>query len=66
MQLLQANLYEGLDVVINCIKNHFEQEGYLVYQRVQDVLLKAARHEDYSADFDFVTDFYNTDLISKH
>ena len=38
--------YEGLDLIINCIKNRLEQEDNLVYQRLQDVLLKAVRHED--------------------
>lgn len=57
--------YEGLDLIIHCIKDRFEQEGYLVYQRVQDVLLKAPRHEEYSADFDFVTDFYETDFDTQ-
>ena len=43
--------YEGLDLIISCIKNHFEQHGYMVYRHLQDVLLNAARHTDYSGDF---------------
>lgn len=54
--------YEGLDLIINCIKHRFEQDGYLVYRRIQDVLLNAARHSEYSADFNFVTSFYSTDF----
>ena len=57
--------YEGLDLIINCIKDRFEQEGYMVYQRVQNLLLKAARHEDITADLDFVTSFYGADFDSQ-
>ena len=35
--------YEGLDLIINCVRNRFEQFGYKVYQQLQD-LLKAARY----------------------
>jgi len=34
----------------------------MVYRCLQDVLLNAARHSDYSADFEFVTSFYGTDF----
>lgn len=30
--------YKGLDLIINCVKNRFEQPGYQVYRNVQDVL----------------------------
>ena len=54
--------YEGLDLIINCIQHRFQQDGYMVYRRLQDVLLNAARHSNYSADFEFVTSFYGTDF----
>ena len=51
-------------MIINCIKNRFEQPGYKVYRQLQDLLLKAARHEEYTAEFDFVTKFYGSDFNS--
>ena len=50
---------KALDLII---KNHFEQPGYKVYQHLQEILLKAANQTDYEADFDFVTEFYGTDI----
>ena len=57
--------YEGLDLIIICIKNCFEQHGYMIYWHLQDVLLNAAGHTDYSGDFDFVTSFYGIDFDSQ-
>ena len=54
--------YEGLDLIINCIKHRFEQDGYMVNHHLQDVFLNAARHFNYSADFDFLTSSYGTDF----
>lgn len=64
-QYFKQIYYEGLDLVINCVKDRFEQEGYKVYRHLQDVLLKTASHSDYSSDLDFILEFYNNDFEKK-
>ena len=56
--------YEALDLIINCIRKRFDQPGYKVYRQVQDLLLKAARNDDYTSEFDFATNFYGSDFHS--
>lgn len=54
--------YEAVDLVTNCIKDRFDQPGYKVYSNLEQLLLKAAEGKDVTAEFDFVCDFYKTDL----
>lgn len=34
--------FEAFDLVINCIKNRFDQPGYLMYRNLETVLISAA------------------------
>lgn len=34
--------YEGLDLIVSCIRNHFYQPGYTVYHNLLEILLKAS------------------------
>ena len=54
--------YEALDLIINCIKNRFDQPGYRVYRQLQDLLMKAASQQDYLLEYDFVSKFYGADF----
>ncbi len=54
--------YEALDLIVNCIKRRFDQEGYQIYRNLQDLLLKAVRKESYEDCLGVVTSFYDTDL----
>lgn len=54
--------FEALDLIISCINNRFDQQGFRVYRKVQDLLLKAVKNEDYSTELDFVTGFYGSDF----
>ena len=54
--------YEGLDLIVNCIRNHFDQPGYKVYPNLQELLLKASTKEDYEEKYAFVTKFYGSDF----
>ena len=47
--------YEGLDLIVNCIRNHFDQPGYKVYRNLQELLLKASTKSDYEEEYAFVT-----------
>ena len=50
--------YEALDLVTNAITDRFNQPGFRVYRKTQDLLLKAVHGSDYKEDFEFVVNFY--------
>ena len=54
--------YEALDLIITCIRERFDQPGYRVYSKLQDLLLKCVNGKGYSEEFDFLTDFYEDDF----
>ena len=49
--------FEAIDLVVNCIKDRFEQPGYEVYRNLEQLLLKACQKEDTTSEFDFVCSF---------
>ena len=54
--------FQALDLITTCINDRFNQTGYQMYRNVQDLLLKAARGEDYQTQFEFVTHLYGSDF----
>ena len=54
--------FEALDLIIAAISKRFDQPGFRVYRRLQDILLKAANGEDYNDELEFITNFYGDDL----
>ena len=54
--------FEALDLITACITDRFDQPGYQMYRNVQDLVLKAAKGEDYQDQLDFVTHFYSSDF----
>ena len=56
--------YEALDLIINCIKERFDQPGFGIYRNLQDVLIKSIRKEDYDNSFNVVTSLYQSDIDS--
>jgi hypothetical protein len=58
----KVHYYEALDLVVNFIQQWFDQPGYEVYRSLQDLLIKAAHSEDFTAEFDSVVQFYGSDF----
>ena len=56
--------FEALDLVINGIKNRFDQPGYKVYSNIEE-LLKATKKSDYDEEFKFVINFYKDDFVTE-
>ena len=54
--------FEALDLIIQSIKQRFDQPGYRVYQCLESLILKAARKEDFSDELKSVTEVYGSDL----
>ena len=59
---VQYTYYEGLNLIINSIKERFDQPGYGVYKNLQDILIKSIRKESYDDNFDLVTSLYQSDI----
>ena len=54
--------YEVLDLANSTVKARFDQPGYATYKQSEELLLKSAHGEDYSAELTSVTDFYGNDF----
>ena len=54
--------YEALDLIISCITDRFDQPGYRIYHKVQDLILKAAKQQDYQDELDFIINYYGDDF----
>ena len=57
--------FEALDLVISAINNRFDQPGYQTYKNLQELLLQAARGQDYHKEFEYVVDFYGDEFESS-
>ena len=54
--------FEAIDLIVNCITERFNQPGFLIYQHVESLLLKAANCKEYQSELKFVLEFYGSDL----
>ena len=54
--------FEDFNFAISSIKEHFDQPGYVLYQNLKDLLLKAAKNNDYSAE---LHDFSESELLTQ-
>lgn len=61
-QYYHQQFYEALDLIVNSIKDRFDQPGYKAYKNLEDLLLKAVKSEGYEDCFSFVTSLYGDDL----
>lgn len=53
---------EVLDLAISTITSRFDQPGYALYRRSEDLLIKSVRGEDASSELDAVVTFYGDDF----
>jgi len=51
-------------LIVSFIRDRFSQPGYKAYINLEDLLRKAARCEDFTAEYSFVTSFYKDDFNS--
>ena len=56
--------FEALDLVLQSIKQRFDQPGYHIYCKLECLLLKAAQNTDYSDELRFVLEHYSNDFKS--
>ena len=60
--LYHVAYFEGLGLIVNAIKDRFEQPGYVMYKNLKEILLKCVHGQDYSDELQTVTDFYGSDF----
>ena len=60
--LFRQLYYEALDLIINCIEQRFDQPGYHLYRRLEALLLKSFKQEDYEEELLAVSGFYEDDF----
>ena len=58
--MFRRHYYEALDLVLNCMKDRFNQPGYRIYRNLQELLLKALTSAP--AMYQDVVDFYGNDF----
>lgn len=56
--------YEAVDSITSSLKNRFDQPGYGVYCKLEELLIKASCKEDFKDLLDFVCSFYKDDFNS--
>ena len=54
--------YEALDLIIESIRDRFDQLRYRVYQCLDNLLLKAAKHEDFTEELQLAVSTYTSDI----
>ena len=58
----RSMFFQFLDAVITAITDRFHQHDYSIYANLEQVLIKACTHEDYSKELEEVTQFFNADF----
>ena len=62
MDYYSQQYYECLDFIFNAIKDRFDQPGYKTLKQLENLLLKAARGEEYKDELAFVSDHFADDF----
>ena len=55
--------FECLDFIASAIKDRFDQPGYKALQELENLLVKAARREEYTAELAFAVNRYSADIV---
>ena len=54
--------FEAIDLVVSCIKNRFDQDGFEMYALCEQLLVIAANKESFATEFEKITNFYADDF----
>ena len=61
-ELYRIAYFEALDLLVSAIKSCFDQPGYHVYSKLEELVLKAANKESFEEELKFLIDFYKDDF----
>ena len=54
--MYRREYFGAIDLIVNFIRDRFNQPGYNAYKNLESLLLKAARCANYSIEYKFVTE----------
>ena len=59
----RKHYFEAFDTMINWIESRFDQEDFKMYALLEQVLLKAAKHDEYEEELKEIIQFYKEDEL---
>ena len=63
--LYRVVYFEAIDLIVNCIKDRFDQPGYQQYRKLEELLVNAANKEPYDEHLKQITNFYKEDFDTR-
>jgi len=60
--LYRRTYFEAVDLLVCSIEEQFDQPGYKVYSKLEDVLVKAVKKQNFDEELKYIVDFYKDDL----
>ncbi len=60
--MYRQTYFEAIDLIINAIKDRFNQPGFQIYRNLQDLLLLALNGKNWESSFASVTSLYKDDI----
>ena len=54
----RASYFEAIDLAINSIRDRFDQPGYAMYRKLEDLLLNVCQRREYRDELQYVCDLY--------
>ena len=54
--------FEAIDMIVNCIQQHFDQSGHNIYKNMKQLLLNTVRDQECNTEFTTVVNTYLTDF----
>ena len=58
----RQKFFEAIDLAVTSIEDRFNRPGFLVYQKLEEVIIKAANKEDYTNELEEIVSFYGNDF----
>ena len=60
--MYSQHYFECIDFIVSAIKDQFDQPGYKTLEQLENLLIKAAKGEEYKNELAFVLDRYGDDF----
>ena len=57
--------FEAVDLIVNCIKDRFDQPGYKIYCSLESLLVNSCKGENIEDDHDAISAFYGDDFDKR-
>ena len=64
ISMIPHRYYEAIDSIVRSLKDWFDQPGYGIYCKLEELLIKVSCREDFKSSLDFICSFYKDDFNS--